>query len=320
VTDTVIPRTRPFWRRSIVRRRGGVTKSIWRQPLTIAGLVVLAAWLIVAIAAPLIAPYNPLTENFKPLLPPSAQHLFGTDDLGRDVLTRVLYGGRYTLSVAVGVVVLAGAAGVVVGAVSGYLGGWTDEGLMRGTELVMAFPPIILAMAIVVALRPGLLNAGLAMVLVWWPPYARLARGEVLSLKGLEYVEAAVAAGQTTWGIFRRTIFPNIVPRMIVFAAIDLGGAIVAAAGLSFLGLGATPPAPEWGAMVSAGRELLPQWWIATFPGLAIFLSVVGFNFVGDGIRDLLDPRRFGPSQIRATAGEAKAAAPAKSGPSCAPS
>jgi len=267
----------------------------WRRRFgLLLGGVIVAACVVGAAAAPLLSAYGPDEQHLEAAFRgPSPQHLFGTDDLGRDVLTRVLYGGRYTLSLAVAVVALAGAAGVVVGALSGYAGGWSDEGVMRGTELVMAFPPIILAMAIVIALRPGLVNAGLAMVLVWWPPYARLARGEVLAVKNLEYIEAAVAAGQTLWGIFRGAILPNILPGMVVFAAVDLGSAIVAAAGLSFLGLGATPPTPEWGAMVSAGRELLPQWWIATFPGLAIFLSVVGFNFVGDGIRDLLDPHRY---------------------------
>jgi len=168
--------------------------------------------------------------------------------------------------------------------------------MMRATELVMAFPAIILAMAIVVALGPGLVNAGIAMVLVWWPPYARLARGEVLAVRHLEYVDAATAAGQTPAGIFRRTIMPNVLPVIVVLATIDFGSAIVTGAGLSFLGLGATPPTPEWGAMVSAGRELLQQWWVATFPGLAIFLAVIAFNFMGDGIRDALDPRRRGRS------------------------
>ncbi|HKX16586.1 MAG TPA: ABC transporter permease [bacterium] len=267
----------------------------WRRRFgLVLGIAVVAAVVGVAVAAPLLSPYGPNEQHLEDSLQaPSLRHFFGTDDLGRDVLTRVFYGGRYTVSVALGVVVLAGAAGVLVGAFSGYLGGWLDEGVMRATELVMAFPPIILAMAIVVALRPGLINAGLAMVLVWWPPYARLARGEVLAVRNLEYIEAAVAAGQTVGGIFRRAILPNILPGLVVFGAVDLGSAIVAAAGLSFLGLGATPPAPEWGAMVSAGRELLPQWWIATFPGLAIFATVVGFNFIGDGIRDLLDPHRY---------------------------
>jgi peptide/nickel transport system permease protein len=191
-------------------------------------------------------------------------------------------------------VAVACAAGTVIGGTSGYLGGWLDEGTMRLAELVMAFPAIILAMAIVVALGPGLLNAGLAMVLVWWPPYARLARAEVLAVKHLEYVEAAAALGQTSLGILRRSILPNIVPRIVVLATVDIGAAIATGAGLSFLGLGATPPAPEWGAMVSSGRDLLGQWWVATFPGLAIFLTVIAFNFAGDALRDLMDPKTRG--------------------------
>jgi len=268
----------------------------WRRHLgLLVGGAIVAVWVVAAGAAPFLTPYGSDEQQLEVAFsPPSPAHLFGTDDLGRDVLTRVLYGGRYTLALAVSVVALAGVAGMMIGAFSGYLGGWADEGVMRATELVMAFPAIILAMAIVVALGPGLVNAGLAMLLVWWPPYARLARGEVLAVRTLEYVEAATAIGQTRWGIFRRTILPNVFPGMVVLATIDLGSAIVTGAGLSFLGLGATPPAHEWGAMVSAGRELLEQWWVATFPGLAIFLAVIAFNFVGDGIRDVLDPRRRG--------------------------
>lgn len=268
----------------------------WRRHLgLIAGGALVGVWVLGGLAAPLLTPYGPDEQHLEQAFqPPSLRHPFGTDDLGRDVLTRVLYGARYTLSLAVAVVALAGAAGMLVGALAGYLGGWADEGMMRATELVMAFPAIILAMAIVVALGPGLVNAGIAMVLVWWPPYARLARGEVLAVKHLEYVDAATAAGQTPAGIFRRAILPNILPAIVVLATIDFGSAIVTGAGLSFLGLGATPPTPEWGAMVSAGRELLVQWWVATFPGLAIFLTVIALNFVGDGIRDMLDPKRRG--------------------------
>src|SRR6516165_6349234 len=280
----VRPRTSPRrlagWRRG----RGIVLYGL------LAGAAALAA---IAIGAPLLARSGPDEQHLEEALqPPSAEHLFGTDDLGRDILTRVLYGARYTLTLSV--VAVACAAGTVIGASSGYLGGWFDEGTMRLAELVMAFPAIILAMAIVVALGPGLVNAGLAMVLVWWPPYARLARAEVLAVKHLEYVEAAAALGQTSLGILRRSILPNIVPRIVVLATVDVGAAIATGAGLSFLGLGATPPTPEWGAMVSSGRDLLAQWWVATFPGLAIFLTVIAFNFVGDGIRDVLDPRKRG--------------------------
>ena len=282
----VRPRTSPRrlagWRRG----RGIVLYGL------LAGAAALAA---IAIGAPLLARSGPDEQHLEEALqPPSAEHPFGTDDLGRDILTRVLYGARYTLTLALSVVAVACAAGTVIGASSGYLGGWFDEGTMRLAELVMAFPAIILAMAIVVALGPGLVNAGLAMVLVWWPPYARLARAEVLAVKHLEYVEAAAALGQTSLGIFRRSILPNIVPRIVVLATVDVGAAIATGAGLSFLGLGATPPTPEWGAMVSSGRDLLAQWWVATFPGLAIFLTVIAFNFVGDAFRDVMDPKTRG--------------------------
>jgi len=281
---------------SVMHVMGDRRRRLWRRHLGLVlggGAIALCA--LTAAAAPILTGSGPDAQHLDlAFQPPSAAHPFGTDDLGRDVLTRVVYGGRYTLTLALAVVAAGGLAGMLIGAASGFLGGWPDELAMRGSELVMAFPAIILAMAIVVALGPGLVNAGIAMVMVWWPPYARLARGEVLAVKHLEFIEAAVAVGQRPWGIFRRAILPNILPGMVVLATIDLGSAIVTGAGLSFLGLGATPPAPEWGAMVSAGRELLAQWWVATFPGLAIFLAVIAFNFVGDGIRDVLDPWRRG--------------------------
>lgn len=268
----------------------------YRSPGFLLGGVVILVWIMTALVVSLIAPGGPDVQRLEQAFqPPSPAHLFGTDDLGRDVLTRVMYGARYTLTLAVAVVAVAGAGGMLLGALSGYLGGWCDEGIMRLTELVMAFPAIVLAMAIVVALGPGLVNAGLAMLVVWWPPYARLARGEVLAVRHLEFVEAAAALGQTSWGIFRRAVLPSVLPGMVILATIDVGSAIVTGSGLSFLGLGATPPTPEWGAMVSAGRGMLAQWWVATFPGLAIFVTVIAFNFMGDGIRDILDPRRRHP-------------------------
>ncbi|HEX4841449.1 MAG TPA: ABC transporter permease [bacterium] len=265
----------------------------YRSPGFLLGGVVILVWIMTALVVSLIAPRGPDVQHLdQAFQPPSPTHLFGTDDLGRDVLTRVMYGARYTLTLAVAVVAVAGAGGMLLGALSGYLGGWCDEGIMRLTELVMAFPAIVLAMAIVVALGPGLVNAGLAMLVVWWPPYARLARGEVLAVRHLEFVEAAAALGQTSWGIFRRAVLPSVLPGMVILATIDVGSAIVTGSGLSFLGLGATPPTPEWGAMVSAGRGMIAEWWVATFPGLAIFVTVIAFNFMGDGIRDILDPRR----------------------------
>lgn len=281
---------------SVMHVMGDRRRRLWRRHLGLVlggGAIALCA--LTAAAAPILTGSGPDAQHLDlAFQPPSAAHPFGTDDLGRDVLTRVLYGGRYTLTLALAVVAAGGLAGMLIGAASGFLGGWPDELAMRGSELVMAFPAIILAMAIVVALGPGLVNAGLAMVLVWWPPYARLARAEVLAVKHLEYVEAAAALGQTSLGILRRSILPNIVPRIVVLATVDVGAAIATGAGLSFLGLGATPPTPEWGAMVSSGRDLLAQWWVATFPGLAIFLTVIAFNFAGDAFRDVMDPKTRG--------------------------
>lgn len=268
-------------------------RRLWRNAGVLTGVTVIAWWAALALAAPLLSPYGYDDQRVaESLQPPSSRHLFGTDDLGRDILTRVLYGGRVTLFIGVGVVSVAGAAGMAIGAVSGYWGGGLDEFIMRSTEVIMAFPPIILAMAIAVALGPGVLHAGLAMVLVWWPAYARLARGEVLNIRRMEYVDAEVAIGQRPWRILLRAIVPNIRASIIVLATVDLGAAVVTAAGLSFLGLGAVPPTPEWGAMVSAGRELPQAWWIAGFPGAAIFSTVLAFNFLGDAVRDFLDPRR----------------------------
>ncbi len=267
-------------------------RRAWRSVGVLAGVIVLATWAALAIAAPVLSPYG--YDDQRPtetLQPPSPRHLFGTDDLGRDILTRVLYGGRVTLLIGIGVVSVASAAGMAIGTVSGYVGGGLDEFIMRATEVIMAFPSIILAMAIAVALGPGVLHAGMAMVLVWWPAYARLARGEVLNIRRLEYVDAEVAMGQRPWRILLRAIVPNIRASIIVLATVDIGGAIVTAAGLSFLGLGAVPPTPEWGAMVSAGRELPQAYWIAGFPGLAIFTTVLAFNFLGDAVREYLDPR-----------------------------
>jgi len=268
------------------------SRRFWRNAGVAAGVLVLALWTVLAIAAPWFSHYGYDEQRVaESLEAPSARHLFGTDDLGRDVFTRVLYGGRVTLFIGIGVVALGAAAGMAIGTVSGYAGGGVDEFLMRSTEVIMAFPSIILAMAIAVALGPGVLHAGLAMVLVWWPSYARLARGEVLNIRRLEYVDAAVAIGQRPWRILLRAIVPNIRASIIVLATVDLGAAVVTAAGLSFLGLGAVPPTPEWGAMVSQGRELPQAWWIAGFPGVAIFSTVLAFNFLGDAVRDFLDPR-----------------------------
>jgi peptide/nickel transport system permease protein len=246
-----------------------------------------------AAIAPWVTPYRYDEQDLDYRLnPPSLSHLLGTDDLGQDVFSRVIYGGRVTLLIGLTVVLASGTFGLAIGALAGYLSGPVDEALMRSTEIVMAFPSIILAMAIVVGLGPGISHAALAMILVWWPPYARMTRGQVLAVKEMEFVEASVAIGQVFLKILLKEILPNIIPTLIVLATLDVGSAIITASGLSFLGLGAVPPTPEWGAMVSAGRELPTAWWVATSPGLAILFSVLGFNFLGDGIRDLIDPRQ----------------------------
>lgn len=268
------------------------SRRLWRRLEVVIGLAVIMIWAALALLATRVAPYGYDEQHVdESLQAPGIQHLFGTDDLGRDVLSRVLHGGRVTLLIGLGVVIVGGVVGTAIGAASGYAGGLTDELTMRATEVIMAFPSIVLAMAIAVAMGPGILHAAMAMALVWWPGFARLARAEVLGVKSLGYVEAAVAIGQRPLSVLWRTITPNILARMLVLATVDLGNAVVTAAGLSFLGLGAVPPTPEWGQMVSAGRELPTAWWIATFPGLAIFTTVIAFNFLGDALRDHLDPR-----------------------------
>ena len=262
------------------------------NPLALAGLLLVLAWAIISVAAPAITPYGPLEQKIvQRLKPPSSAHLFGTDQLGRDVLTRVMYGGRLSLPAGLAVVLSAGMIGTLVGALAGFLGGWVDEIMMRLTEVFMAFPTIILAMAVASALGPSLINAIFAMVVVWWPSYARVVRALVLSVKANEYVEAARALGVPPQRILWRTILPNCLAPAVVVATIDLGNAVLVFAGLSFLGLGPDPTTPEWGRMIADGIEFFDQWWMSAFPGLAIFTVVMAFNFIGDSIRDALDPR-----------------------------
>ena len=265
----------------------------WRRRylLPSLGAAVIGAWALVAVLAPWIAPYVPDAVNVAGrLAAPSLTHWLGTDELGRDVLTRVIYGARTSLAVGFAVVLVGGVAGTLVGAVAAYARGWADEVLMRATDLMFCFPPIILAMAIAAALGIGTRNTVIAMLLVWWPKFARLARSLVLGQRSLEYVAAARTIGFPPAHILFRQILPNAVGPLIVLITLDLGNAILVFAGLSFLGLGVVPPTAEWGSMVSEGRELVAQWWVATFPGLAILTVVIGFNFVGDGLRDWLDP------------------------------
>jgi peptide/nickel transport system permease protein len=256
------------------------------------GLSIILIWLFIALTAPKLAPYDPLEQDLmNRLQPPGAAHWFGSDELGRDIFSRVLYGARYSLPLGIVVVALSSLIGIIVGGVSGYAGGIFDEVVMRVADVFLAFPSLVLAMAITAALGPGLNNAMLAIVVVLWPTYARVIRGQVLAIKSQDYVEAAQAVGASTSRILLRHIFPNAYTPVFVKASLDIGAAILIAAGLSFIGLGAPPPTPEWGTMVSMGRQKFAQWWIAAFPGLAMLTVVMGFNFLGDGLRDLLDPR-----------------------------
>ena len=266
----------------------------WRRRYGLAafGAFIIVAWILTAIFASWIAPYAPdAVDVTRRLLPPSPEHWMGTDTLGRDVLSRLIHGAQVSLFASFTVVLLSAAFGTLLGGVAAYIGGRAEDALMRFTDLVFCFPPIILAMAIAAALGIGTLNTMIAMLVVWWPKFARLARGLVLVQRSQEYVEAAHVIGYGPARVLFKHILPNSIGPLIVLVTLEVGHAIIVFAGLSFLGLGVVPPTPEWGAMVSESRELVEQWWGATFPGLAIFSIVMGFNFLGDGIRDWLDPR-----------------------------
>ena len=274
------------------RRGRAVARFLRRNPLALLGLTLFLLWVALSVFAPLVAPYGPLEQHIVDRLQgPSGTYWFGTDQLGRDNFSRVLYGGRLSLPAGLAVVVLAGLIGTTLGAVAGFVGGWVDELLMRLTEVFMAFPTIILAMAIAAALGPSLLNAVFAMVVVWWPNYARVVRALVLTVRNNEYVDAARALGAHDARILWRTVLPNCISPVLVLATLDLGNAILIFAGLSFLGLGPEPSTPEWGRMVADGIQYFDQWWVAAFPGFAIFTVVIAFNFIGDGLGDSLDPR-----------------------------
>ncbi len=277
----------------------GRIRPVWRRPLAIAGAVIALTWLVVAIFAPLIAPYDPLAQTFTTLQPPSLDHPFGTDELGRDVLSRVIYGARVSIPLALLLVFLAATIGGVLGAIAGYFRGLADGTVMRVTDLVFAFPAIILAMVVTAVLGRGLRNAVLAIVIVAWPAYARVVRGLVLSIGDSEYVQSARLLGVSSRKTLFRDVLPNVAGPVLVLATLDLGTAILLLAGLSFLGLGAQPPDPEWGSMVATGTQYFEQWWIGTFPGLAIFTAVVAFNFLGDSLRDFFDPTSAGADRGR---------------------
>lgn len=264
-----------------------------RNPLAMFGLAIIVALLLVAAFAPLIATADPLAQNLdRRLLPPSGGNFFGTDSLGRDIFSRIVYGTRVTLVIVLLVVITVGPIGLLIGATSGYLGGWVDRLLMRITDVFLAFPRLVLALAFVAALGPGLENAVIAIGITAWPPYARVARAETLIIRQQDYIAAIRLQGASQWRIVWKHVVPMCLPSLIVRTTLDMAGIILIAAGLGFLGLGAQPPIPEWGAMISAGREqIFDQWWVATFPGLAICVVALGFNLLGDGLRDVMDAR-----------------------------
>ncbi|MHB1104175.1 MAG: nickel transporter permease [Devosia sp.] len=269
-------------------------RSILANPTAFVGLVIVAVLVLLAVFAPWFAMgKSPLDQDLAGrLASPSAAHWFGTDELGRDIFTRTLYGARVTLTIVLLVSVVVAPVGLAVGTLAGYLGGWVDIVLMRITDIFLAFPRLVLALAFAAALGPGIENAVIAISLTAWPPYARIARSETMTIARSDFIQAVVLQGASTWRILFRHIVPLCLSSVIVRLTLDMAGIILTAAGLGFLGLGAQPPTAEWGAMVSSGRDvILDQWWVATIPGLAIFIVSLGFNLLGDGLRDVFDPK-----------------------------
>lgn len=300
MAELVAPTPPSTARARLAARRAGLPGSVAdiarRLPRNVGatlGLVILAGIVLVALFADVIRPYDPyaiqVVEKFQP---PSAHHLMGTDDLGRDIFSRVIEGTRISFRVAFMVLLVAGSLGLVLGVLAGYFGGLADEVIMRAADIFLAFPSFLLAMAIVAALGPGIENAILAIGIAWWPRYARLLRGQVLAVKHELYVEAARAIGASVFRLMRLHILPNASAPLLIQLASDAGQAIIITASLSFVGLGALPPMPEWGAMIAQARTyMISYWWVATFPGAAISVTVAGYMFLGDGLRDLLDPK-----------------------------
>ncbi len=281
---------------AVAQDRARRQRLIWRtlrNPLSVAGLVIIGLLIVVALLAPLLAPFDPLrTDVPDRLAAPTREHLFGTDQLGRDILSRIIHGARVSLRIAILTAVIATVIGAPLGIASGYYRGRVEDVLMRLTDMFMAFPRLILAMAIAAALKPTLENVVIAISLAAWPAYARLARSVALGLREENFVEAARALGASNLRILGRHILPGVASPVVIQVSLDMGGIILTAAGLGFIGVGAQPPTPEWGLMISEGRSYITsEWWLSTFPGIAIALVVLGFNLLGDGIRDVLDPR-----------------------------
>jgi peptide/nickel transport system permease protein len=264
-----------------------------RSPAMVFGLAILALIVLSAIFAPWLAPFDPNAQDISQRLqPPGGAHWLGTDQLGRDLLSRIIYGTRPTLLIVTLVAVLSAPMGLVLGMCAGYFGGWLDAALMRVTDVFMAFPRLVLALALVAVLGPGIVNAVIAIAITAWPPYARIARTETRTIKGSDFIQAARVQGLPTSRILFGHLMPICLPSTVVRVTLDMAGIILTAAGLGFLGLGAQPPMSEWGAMISTGRQyIFDQWWVAAVPGVAILLGSLAFNLVGDGLRDVLDPK-----------------------------
>jgi peptide/nickel transport system permease protein len=269
-------------------------RALSRNPLTMVGAAIIVGLLLVAAFAPWLAPYTPFEGDLAARLqPPSGAHWMGTDELGRDILSRVIYGARITLFIVLLVALISAPLGLIVGAVAGYFGGWVDRVMMGITDIFLSMPRLILALAFVAALGPGIENAVIAIAITAWPVYARIARAETLTFRNAEFIQAVRMQGAGNVRIIGRHILPLCMSSTIVRVTLDMAGIILTAAGLGFLGLGAQPPLPEWGAMISRGRAfILDQWWVATMPGFAIVIVSLGFCLFGDGLRDVLDPRQ----------------------------
>ena len=289
VAQPTLDRTFPQSAETPLQRR---VRALRRNHMAMLGLFIILFWAVAGLVAPFAPIRDPLAQAIvHRLKPPSADYWFGTDELGRDVFSRVIYGARISLPIGFVVILFAVIVGSLIGASAGYVGGTYDLLIMRLADITLAFPSIVLALAIAAVLGPSITNALIAMVLVWWPEYARLMRSQVLSVRNNEYVTASVALGGSHVRVLFLHILPNTFAPILVKASLDAGSAILNIAALSFIGLGAVPPTPEWGAMISTGRYQFYSWWLTTFPGLAILMVVLGYNFLGEGVRDSFDPR-----------------------------
>ncbi|WP_374632498.1 ABC transporter permease [Ferrovibrio sp.] len=288
--DSLIPNSRREAR--LIQLRIGL-RRVLRNPSTLVGGILVLLLLVMAALAPFLATHDPMAQSLVDrLTPPGAQHWLGTDQLGRDIYSRLLYGAQPTLMIVILVIAFSAPLGLIIGMVAGYMGGWVESALMRLTDIFMAFPRLILALALVSVLKPGLTNAVIAIAITAWPSYARLARAETLALRHADFVEAARGLGQTGTRIVIGQILPLCLSSAAIRATLDMAGIILTAAGLGFLGLGAQPPMAEWGAMIGTGRDhIFDAWWVAAVPGIAILLVSLGFNLLGDGLRDVLDPK-----------------------------